>query len=420
MKSSAIRHPEGSYFIRRHDWQVKACELPKGKRRTDIPHCAAEILSVMEFHFNNKLANRILFEIINRGYQRGHRGMQQIGDWMPYPNTYLQECLLGGRGNDVIADALALLVKRGFVTDNVPEDIQATYPLNCGWYKLEVDFINKWIDDNIPKSWISEWQPTKRKRRSRQQAEAEPIDDVSTGSDPEAVKDPLEQQINWLCKFHSHIHGKTASYIYDKSRRGPLKTILKAKRDVPGLNLAAQAIIGCVVSDYHQARHENNKDKVYDDMELIFRNEIQFAKMRGYAEAKGITSDKAIIELQSFLAGGVSQYAKKVAKEAQTASNGQQSAFQPKVEPQNAPRYRAFARQIAGFFISECSRAEILEFCKTRTDLGDAGVGIVDEDYLAACIQEGCRVFRSVIPETVEETIKGFSATFTQIQRINS
>ena len=98
MKTSCIRHPENNYFIIRRDWQLKALEIEKkGPKRGNSVECAAEILSVLEFHFNNRHANKKLREFVERAIASADKKLPPLSDWMPYSYSYLGDLLLGGR-----------------------------------------------------------------------------------------------------------------------------------------------------------------------------------------------------------------------------------------------------------------------------------------------------------------------------------
>lgn len=424
MRTSVIRHPENHALVIRREWAVDALTVIKEGKKTDAGDAAAEILSLFEFHYNNRMANRILRDIIQRALakQKGHAA--HLGDWMPYSNAYLRECLLGGRGQNVIISALELLEQKGFIDSNVPNDIKEFYGKHISWYLLKIEEINKYIAATYPFSWQSS--------SSSENANGGGGGNGQNGNNilqetPEQKQRIRDKTIDTICLFHRHIHNKSTKYIYDKKRKGKVNERLNEGRS---LAQCAQAIIGNVLSDYHQARHEKNKIKIYDDIELIFSDAKRFEAHLGYAERKAVTDEIALRELEIFIQGGNSQFSKfqptklitQNAKESASPAikeAASQGAFDS-VNPETVKRYRTFARTVAPFFISNLPNNDILETVKLDNDLSEKGKNLIDYAFLASAIIEAAKVFR---PEglsiQIEANIRSFAETFSKLQSLN-
>lgn len=409
MKTSVIRHPEKSYFIRRCDWQIKALETDKTgtvhMKRSNATETAAEILSIMEYHCNNKLANRILRNAISAAMGEQGRQLEEIGHWMPYSVAYLNELLMDGRSPGLIKNALDLLIDRAFIDPEVPADIPKNYGGNCSWYKLEVDYINQWIDENITKSWLEQ----------KEEDRLVPVE--ATGDTPKRGRGRPKKEgpakiVNTIAEYYKHVHGKNASFVIDSKRRTAIEKRLSEKRS---LDQCAQAIIGNLYSDWHQGRHPEN-NKVFDDIELIFRNAKSFEAHLGYAEEAGITAEIALEDLQGTLEGKDSRYAKKGKKGRQNASNGHREVR----IPGNAGQYKEFSHAVAAFFATgDVETKMIMEFCETNNSLKTLANGLLDPNYLAEQLIEALKLFVDEIEQSVRDQVKEFSGLLCKVQQIN-
>lgn len=444
MKNSVIRHPENSYFVIRRDWQVKALKTgPRSRsdgvrvRGSDVGECAAEILSIIEYHVSNTYGNTILRGLINKSISK-KRNITTVGDWRPYTVGYLQELLLNGRGTRTIAYALDLLDEKRFISRNVPDDITRSFPLPgrpVTWLRMEHKFINKWIEENIPKSWgkkieqpdeIPLPEPPEEldlftipepDKPLEETAEAKPDGPEDTDGAVEMLDSlSLDRMVTVICNFHRHIHAKTAKYVYDANRKNAVRARLKPP-EKRSLGQCAQAIIGNLYSDYHQARHPENTTTIYDDIDLIFRNAKKFENHLRYAEVKGIDEITALNELQAFAKGEGSKYAKIIPR---TPVN---SPKQPRRPLKDLPdsllrRYRDFAREIAPFFPSNMKAKDVLELCKTVESLATAGRGLDREDALLEALGPAMRTFGEPKRE-VEVEAEKFVSTFCKLQALN-
>lgn len=423
MKTSAIRHPEGSYFIIRRDWTLKACEIEqKGPKRGNAVECAAEIMAVLEFHFNNRHANRIYKELVDKALAKRHNPLTELGDWLPYSNDYFRELLLRGRSQNVVIQALEILESKGFITTNVPEDILNHYSRNFTWYKLEVDKINEWIDNNVPKTWIDGWKK-KRGKISRNPVELE----ARKAEDAAEPKETVTKTVNTIFEFYKHIHGKNSNFVFDQDRRNRITARIKEGRTI---EQCAQAVIGNLFSDWHQARHPKNMlgvqgeqgiGKVYDDIDHIFgdaKSTKRFENHIGYAEDARVTEEIAFRELQAFLEGKPSRYAKQRVKTPQNGQDEPESASKPL--PNNHKQYREFAIAVAPFFTTNVPAVEIVEYAQTQESMIRAGAGLVDAEYLTEAITKATRTFRESLTPEMEKELADFVKTFCQIQQLNS
>lgn len=421
MKTSCIRHPDDNVFVIRRDWQLMALETGrKGTvkpKRDNTTECAAEILSVLEYHHNNRMANRMFREVLEKMVKRGKRDVNELGDWMPYSLHYIQELLLNGRSIGLITNSLELLIERKFVAADLPDDLAKRYGGQNRWFRLEVAYINSWIDQNIPKFWKDEMRKSRRKLRQASADAPESPDEEFVGADAVTEPDRKTKEENTVFNFYKHIHAKNQNFVFDSERRSKVRARLNEPHRT--LGMAAQAIIGNVVSAYHQAKHENNRTTVYDDIELIFRHAKNFENHIGYAEAKGITEEIALKELEAFVSGQPSRYAKKQAKAPQNASNGTEPASV--VVPKNEKQYREFAIAIASFFATNTDNKQIAEFCLTHPSLQRLGDGLIHAGFLTESIIGAIRTYK---PEgasaAMMQQIKEFCTTYCTAEALNS
>jgi len=408
MRTTAIRHPENHYFIIRRDWQLRALEIEvTGPKRGNSVECAAELMSVLEFHYNNRHANRRLKEFVEKAIASKGKGLPPLGDWMPYSYRYIEELLLNGRSQNVVIQAIDLLVLKGFVSANPPEDIVAAYGGGTTWLKLNVDEINAWIEANLPKSWLEIASPERLGKGPR--------------AEKERKGDAIAKNMQILGDFYRHIHGKNASFALDDARKKKITLRLKEGRT---LGQGAQAIIGNLMSDFHQARHkENLKEdggKVYDDIgDHIFGSAKKFEAHIGYAEDHGITEENALTELQGVLSGQPSRYAKKGLKPRVIKQNEQE---RPSGEPiKHEKRYREFAFQIAAFFTTNVPARDILEICQTQNGLIETGKGLTLVGFLADSIRTATKTFRPEgLTDQMETELDEFAKAFCQLQSLNT
>lgn len=438
MKTSALRHPEHSYFIRRHDWQIKALSDSSHKgstRRTDIPHCAAELLSVLEFHYNNRFANRIFKQLVQAANLERKTALLDSGDWMPYSTAYLTELLLGARGSHVIGESLKALEEIGFISSDVPDDIPEFYSKNMSWYRLNVDFINDWIDTNIKKTWIENYKKPGHTPESifggREPDKRDPIEPIvlSPPADPNAEPDTKDlvtvaSQVSAICQFYKFIHGKTKSYVFDDTRKGKVAKQLKAKRTIAQ---CAQAVIGNRLSDWHQAQHKDNHidfgGVIYDDIgKHIFHNADKFERMVAVAVKNGVTEEIALRHFQAVLDGKGSAYAKKQPKTSDNTPHRDETIIlhKPKVSDQMSQRYRDFSHAMASFFASGVTNDNIMELCREHDELKNAGDGLTDPEMLIENIMRTVGMFRpNGIEAELQQQISNFSKAFCRLQGIN-
>ena len=76
---------------------------------------------------------------------------------------------------------------------------------------------------------------------------------------------PLED-VQALFDFWKTTFNKRASTVLDDKRKDKLATALRHY----GMDTCKHAILGCSMSDFHMGN--NNRNKVYNDLTLIFRN----------------------------------------------------------------------------------------------------------------------------------------------------
>lgn len=415
---SAIRHPEKDVIIVRRKWVVEALRklIPDwGFQRINR---AAEILSLLEYHHNNRSANRILREEMKQYWSGGSkkRSIVFTGDWLPYTGPYIKELL--GLSNDRLTEELAVLVKAGWISMEVPDDVKVAFDTrHFSWIKLEVNAINKFIDQHVRR-------PSSEPRIARE--------DITPIPTEELKKDNLNELVDAICEFHRHVLGKSSRFVYDDKRRRKVRKIITDRRAVKkGFKgkerlfsdddvtaQCAQAIIGNAISPWHSG--ENDRNTPFNDIELIFRDNIKFELHLGYAEKGGVTPAIAYRQFTGFIAGEVSQFAKKPPKQAEIESLHQSKAYSALAEDLKA-KYRDLARALAPFFINNTPISEILEFTKTNVSIKAAAVGIDNSDALVVAIKIQANVFRKgAVNEEMEKSMEKFSSVFCRTQKLNS
>lgn len=431
MRTGSIRQPENQILVIRRQWQMEMLTegVQKNRRKTDTCDCAAEMMSIFEYHHDNRWAHRILRVQIAKQLHHTSKKIHPTGDWLPYTREYLRELMLRSRNYTAIDHGLHHLVTRNVIDMNVPKDLLELYNNHRGvWVKLNIDLINRWIDEHCKKSWVAGWV-----EGAPMYVEPSPLE-IENASEEKQIH-AQAAMINSLCGFHKHIHGKSDAYLYDIKRKNVLWARILERRNVYEsgrgkirtftdddiIAVCAQAIIGNTLSDYHQNRDpRNERDKIYDNIDLIFRDNSHMEAHMQYALAKNVTSIMAMREFQTFLQGGTSRYAKGVKKDASGASVGQTETFYD-LKPELRQRYREFARGLASFFMTDTPVKEIIEFSRSNNSLSKVGEGLVDPDALATGLHLAIKVFTPTgATNEMLENIRKFSVSFCKLQKVNS
>lgn len=427
MKTSCIRYPEQSIIVVRRDWQMKMLNENRAvnpKKRDTIADCAAEMMSIFEFHYNNRFANRVLRQAIERFKGMHSKLSIPTGDWMPYPITYLRELLLNSRSPSNIMAATELLEKKMIISLNCPTDIQKYYVSNnATWLRFNPDVVNEWIDRNCKKTWVKGWQADPDPNAVVIEAPAE-IDPKA-----EAAK-MLSLLVENICEYHRHVHAKNKNTVYDPKRQERVRFIIEYRRKLRGkdkkllftddeiIGQCAQAILGNRFSEFHQGGPDG-KGKTYDDINLIFRANDKFENQISYAEVKNITVEMALRDFRGFLAGEPSRWSKSAKQIDSGASMAKREVFKP-LDAKLRERYRDFGRAVAGFFLTNTPVAEVIEFTKTNHSLKKIQDGLADPNILEVAIEDALKVFRPEIEESTRGIVKEFCKTFCKLQAINS
>ncbi len=423
MKSALIRHPENDPIMIRRGWQVQAINaLPElNGVRTYVPQVGAELLTIFEHFHTNRLDNRILRREFERMIRKRPNSVYPVGDWIPYTAPYLMELLLGGHARKLIAEAIQILERLGFISTQVPGDIPKLFSIPYTWIRLDVDAINIWIDAHVEKSWVYDWIPPEPEWVDVQNPET-----GITVSEPEPFNDtPVTKaqmrgmQVNSILKFHQHIMGKQDNYIYKGKRKSCVENRIKEGRT---LGQCAQMIIGCRLSPWHNGTDPGNvKKTVYDDPTVIFRDVVKADMFIGHAEEGGVTEGKALIELETFLKGGTSRYAKRPPKPLPIASNGQME-YVPQLTEEERKRYRDFARAMGAFFVTNEPVSRLIEFTKTNASMQKFNKArITDLIALEKALIDAVKVFRpNGVSESIQQNIEKFAKVYVQIQQANS
>lgn len=437
MRERSIVVPE-SYFNIVYDWALIATgeqKVENGKERFVVNEPAAKLINVFLYHYDNRYANRILVELVERAMNKHQKYLRELGDWLPYSIDYMSELLLNTHGLNQIVAARKKLLEIGFISDNVPEEIPAFYSRSHSWYKFEIENIRDWLD-NV-------WYP------SRVKAETEPAKEVEvrkvlstvTGQVPKSTNgtsegetpDTLTKQINALGKFYIHIHDKNVRWEFDSERksrvRARLKGLIPKVGESRAISICAQAIIGNVLSDFHQARHPDNMlgqvsektgnpGKVFDDIgEYIFKTGTKLDNMVSHAENAGVTEEIALKEFQEFLKGNPSKFAKGTKKEAQRSNTAQSNGIQ--VDSETAKPYRLFAREIVIFFSTNVPTKEIKELVVDNKSLAKMGKGLVDTEILFSSLLDAAKSNNGSVSDKTQARMREFSAQFCEIQEFN-
>lgn len=441
LKTSAIRHPANSPFVIRRAWVVEVLTIvekdmeeqrnleriqrgeeekrPKLNGNVDT---GAEVLSVLEYHHNNKLANRITYELIQKAMAKYDNKLLDMGDWMPYSHSYWME-ILTGRGVVNIKNGLMLLEKIGFISSNVPPAIRKFYSENYSWYRLNADAVNEYIDTKYGslarvdyKQGIvkPEIKAEVKSKTVSNTPKVKPVEKKVNPPEPIVVqkqpKDVANQYIDTVCEFHRHIHNKRSDYLYDGERKKMVRDRFADKRTIGQM---AQAIIGLKLNPYFQG--ENEQKQVWNNIEYAFETNRKFEKHFYFAEEKGVTEEIAKREMNIFLSGGVSQYANKIEKEKP------KEVKKVAVEISDAMkiRYRDFANNVSAFFGSNMSVAAILAQCR-EDYLSKLKEGIDNPEYLAQCLKRACERFNTNgLSDKEINLIQTFSNTFCKLQKLN-
>lgn len=227
---------------------------------------------------------------------------------------------------------------------------------------------------------------------------------------------PQGKKIKVLFNFYRHIHDKNADYTLDSARETKIRARL-SRNEKRRLGQCAQAIIGMLFSNFHQG--ENNNNKVYDDIRIVFKDAYNFERFVNEARTNGVTEEIALQELQGFVNGKPSRYTKRQSKPAQTAQNGSQ----PNGVGANSTtdkQYRAFAHSIVNFFFTGVENKDLLELCDSNPSLKTEGAGLTDARFLAESLLDAGKVYKQGgIPADKEAAMRDFSETFCELQQYN-
>jgi hypothetical protein len=437
-----------SRFVKKCDW---ALELADGHEP------AAEILvSVFLYHYDNRLANRILVELVARVLRRKNVGFQHIGDWLPYSMSYLGELLFNTHGRVQIIAGVELLEKKEFISTQVPSEIAEFYSRNHTWVRVEIANIKTWLNKvylpNRRSSGVptTQWEEVKSTIEKISLVEADDafLDDLEV-KEPKAVvkqelesteefsgvlplrvvkthnkKQELEQNVKIICAFHKHITGKRDDYIYDKERCAMIRARLKEGRSIVK---CALAILGNSVSDFYQGRDEKNMvgvrnkqgylGKVLDEVRHIFESAETFEKMIREADYYADIHDTtAKNELENFLKGTPSKYAKKQKQSGQNASIERIGI--DALDYQERVVYMNFAGAVASYF-KTLQASDVLELAQTNKSLLAQGKEIKDAEILMEALIECYKAYDSFLSKSVKDEMRKFCVKIVEFMKYN-
>jgi len=415
MKERTIVVPD-SYFTLKSDWALAATEKNEP---------AAELINTFLFHRENPTANRMLVELVQRAIRR-HKGgdLMDLAGFQPYSLAYLRELLLETHGQNQIVEAIKILEKLNFLTIEPPQEVREFYSKTHSWYKIEVDVIWSWIG--------AVWMPANKTNPYHpKQIELKRVVANITGTGsaemPELKKPKTpvkyDKQIDIICGFDKHIHGRNGNFVYDPERKSFIRS-----RIVEGYSLGqlAQGVIGLLYSDWHNGAHPDNMDgirgprgmgKKFLEPEYIFKTGMRHLDKRiKNAEDNGVTLEIAQHELAEFMDGKDSKYSARVRK-VEAAAKQRETGKAPDMPPGERRKYKEFAFAISRFFITNVDNKEILEMCDTNVALKNHGKGLVDVAVLTETIIEQINLQKPATDE-VKRQAEEFAKLFCGIQEL--
>lgn len=434
MKNASIIVPASNFLIR-SDWSIEA---------TNKNQVAAELLeSIFLAHHDNHYANRLLVELTERAKAKETKYYSSL-DWLPYSMSYLEELLLFSHKRADIIDAIDELKEIKFISTDVPTEISDYYSKSHLWVEVQVKNIQIWLN----RIWIPLRNGTKRnelpeyylkgeiqsseiklpKAKPPQQTIKKSIQPKATKANESQVRPQkktkwqiMEENVNIVCAFYKHIQGFNNNYVFDKERKGYVRARLKEGRT---LAQCAQATLSNVISDFYQGRSDMNRIGVPDkkgrpgrllnDIKYPFQKASSFEHHLWMAESAipPITIFDAKRELEAFLAGHPSKYAKKVIKPVPIGSDASKSLSEEAYEDRN--KYYSFASSIASFF-KTLDNPSIFEMCESNRSLLKLGKGLTVSRYLI----ESLIKFEPDVSEEVKEKMKSFADKFCEYQELN-
>lgn len=372
IKESIIRPPVRAYFVRRYQWQIKA--ISAFEKRMPVVNCAAEIVSVMTFHLDNRYAHESLNYWVTVAKENYDQPMINTGDWFPYSNTYFEKCLLKAYTRYQIDPAVKVLEKMNWISRDVPKDITSFYRTDKSkWLKLNYPVIQGWIEANY-----------------------DSVVDFDNMPKPEQIvkiPDPITPIVTSLCKFHSAVNSKTKSYVYDERR----KKMVRARLSSDGRSEldCVKAILGNRHSDFYQGNHaQNNKlngGRVMDSIEFVMRNAKGFEACLNAAEEAKLSDAVIKREYELFQKTGECVFTKKAIP---TSVSINQSASAPLDARTGA--YINFAGTIFTFVKNKDFDEEVvIDQCRTNKDMKKMLKEITDADVLYNSLLERLKIYGS-------------------------
>jgi len=150
MKTSCFLTPQGNQFLTVWKWQIEACE---GN------HCAAHLLSVFGGWHDHKIATSEQNERMNsvraRHGEPTDEGAKSLLQW--HTAEELSGYLFGLYKRDSIRDAIALLVKKGYVEVQRNPERKLAFDATK-FFLLIPDAVNSWIREHYVDCSASEYQ----------------------------------------------------------------------------------------------------------------------------------------------------------------------------------------------------------------------------------------------------------------------
>lgn len=270
MLTSTLRYPKTDRYIRVHESLIAAC---------DKNICAAALIAFFEGWHNYKKQQAEYTAIYNvMAEEAGTASIVDVSGWQYHTMEQLERGVLIYKA-DQIRTALKLLEAKGYLETEVPDRLRILHKTGrTRWFLLRADIINQFFDSYEaglrPKKL--QFPPPKPKVES---ADSKAL----TGRAEEAYK-VLKYRARRRVEFW-----KANNKRVNEGVIGQKQIALVMDRLAEGFSVIAlcHAFEGCLSSDHHIGRNERNT--VYDSVELVYKDTANVNRFIGYADGAGIS-----------------------------------------------------------------------------------------------------------------------------------
>ncbi len=267
MQTGLIAYPIGDRFIRVHTSMLIACQ---GNQ------CAAALISFLEGWHNYRIQQIEYTALYNAMLiDNAFAPIIDTSGWQYHTNEQLERGVLLWK-TDTIYKASDFLESLGFISSDVPERLIMLHKTGrTKWFLLMVDQINSWIREFETKLGHNSITIPRPKRGVRQVKES---DNLHAEIEEIFTFRAIEREKYWTAEKKPYV----------KDQLTPKRAILIRDRlldfSIADLKLA---VLGNLSSKWHQG--ENNRKKVYDGIEFVFKNTERIENAIKEAMAHGIT-----------------------------------------------------------------------------------------------------------------------------------